>query len=99
VALVMMGRAQGLSPLRHRAIAGGLGGFPGHAEEHFRHFSQALAAGDFDGDGHADLAIGVPLENPFGIGDAGGELVLYGSLFADGFDAGPGEMLWTELVP
>ncbi len=35
------------------------------------HFGKALAAGDFDGDGQADLAIGVPQENVNAAADAG----------------------------
>lgn len=43
------------------------------------HFGQALAAGDFSGNGIADLAIGVPDEN-FGVfADAGIVNVLYGT--------------------
>lgn len=30
-------------------------------------FAGALAAGDFDGDGHADLAVGVSGENVLGV--------------------------------
>ena len=39
----------------------------------------ALAAGDFDGDGRADLAIGSPGENVGSITDAGLVTILYGS--------------------
>jgi hypothetical protein len=43
------------------------------------HFGDALAAGDFDGDGFTDLAIGVPDEG-FGAASAAGAVnVLYGS--------------------
>jgi hypothetical protein len=44
-------------------------------------FGSTLAAGDFDGDGHADLAVGVPEEDVGAIGDAGAVNVLYGSAF------------------
>ncbi len=49
------------------------------------HFGDALAAGDFDGDGFADLAIGVPDENVGAVVDAGTVHVAYGSStgFAD----------------
>lgn len=55
--------------------------------ERFDHFGSALAAGDFDGDGIQDLAIGVPGENIDGLNDAGAVHVLYGT--ADGL-AGTG---------
>jgi FG-GAP repeat len=42
------------------------------------HFGSALASGDFDGDGFADLAIGVPDEDVGAIVDAGAVNVLYG---------------------
>jgi len=53
-----------------------------------------LATGDFDSDGFADLAIGVPYEDVRGLRDAGAVEVLYGS--ADGgLDAAHSE-LWTQ---
>ncbi len=42
-------------------------------------FGDALAAGDFDGDGRSDLAIGVPGEDIGAITDAGAVSVLYGT--------------------
>jgi hypothetical protein len=42
-------------------------------------FGSALASGDFDADGYADLAIGVPGEGLRGRGGAGAVQVLYGS--------------------
>ena len=42
-------------------------------------FGSALAAGDFDGDGRDDLAIGVHLEDIGVIDDAGAVNVIYGS--------------------
>lgn len=42
------------------------------------HFGDELAAGDFDGDGFADLAIGVPDEDVGATVDAGTAHVLYG---------------------
>jgi hypothetical protein len=47
----------------------------------------------------AQVAFGAPLEDPFGVSDAGGELVLYGSLFAGGLETGPGELLWSDSAP
>ena len=41
-------------------------------------FGRALASGDFDGDGFADLAVGVPSEENLGRSNAGGVNVIYG---------------------
>jgi hypothetical protein len=43
-------------------------------------FGASLAAGDFNGDGISDLAIGVPGEDVLGLVDAGAVNVIYGSL-------------------
>lgn len=42
-------------------------------------FGSDVAAGDFNGDGYADLAVGVPLEDSPAVGNAGAVNVLYGS--------------------
>jgi hypothetical protein len=51
-------------------------GILGSAEA-FDYFGYSLTAGDFNGDGHDDLAIGVPEESIGSIPDAGGVNVLY----------------------
>lgn len=43
------------------------------------HFGAALAAGDFNGDRKADLAIGAPLKNALGFTNSGEVRVIYGS--------------------
>jgi hypothetical protein len=53
-----------------------------------RLFGAALAAGDLNGDGHIDLVIGSPRLNDAQLERTGGATVLYGSLFADGFETG-----------
>ncbi|HEV8578387.1 MAG TPA: hypothetical protein VGX68_04835 [Thermoanaerobaculia bacterium] len=50
-------------------------------------FARALAVGDFDGNGHADLVIGAPRESTTHYGN-GAEWVLYGFIFGDGFETG-----------
>jgi hypothetical protein len=60
-------------------------------------FGSALAAGDFDGDGHGDLAVGVP-GSDVGQFNAGALFVLQGALFADGFGAGD-LAAWSAVVP
>jgi FG-GAP repeat protein len=60
-------------------------------------FGGALAAGDFNGDGRADLAVGVPLEDVPGPDvDAGVVNVLYGS--TSGL-ASAGDQLWLQDSP
>ncbi|MCH6256312.1 FG-GAP-like repeat-containing protein [Puniceicoccaceae bacterium K14] len=44
-------------------------------------FGTSLAAGDFNGDGNDDLAIGLPYEEVSGVTAAGAVLVLYGTPF------------------
>ncbi|MEO8275918.1 MAG: hypothetical protein ABI639_06830 [Thermoanaerobaculia bacterium] len=94
---VVMGSPDGLIVSRIRLFVEGNAGLPGPVTQSLRTFAAALAAGDFDGDGAADLAIGAPLENSATLFDTGAEVVLYGSLFCDGFEAGtlsswPGEV-------
>ena len=55
-------------------------------------FGAAIAAGDFDGDGFDDLAIGAPFEDVNGISDAGAVHVLYGS--SNGLTNE--DQLWTQ---
>lgn len=56
-------------------------------------FGYALAVGDFDDDGYADLAIGVPSDEVNGVDGAGSVTVLYGS--NDGLDADDSE-IWSQ---
>jgi hypothetical protein len=94
-ATVLMGSATGLSNGRARIVAAGREGFPGDAAQNDRYFGWSLAGGDFDGDGHADLAIGAPREDVDGVIDVGTETVLYGALFADGVETGD-PSFWSE---
>lgn len=55
-------------------------------------FGSALAAGDFNGDGRDDLAVGVILENVGSNVDVGATNVIYGS--ASGL-TGSGDQFWT----
>jgi hypothetical protein len=59
-------------------------------------FGSALAAGDFDGDGHDDLAIGVPWEDLHATEDAGIVHVIYGS--AAGL-SGAADQVWHQDRP
>jgi hypothetical protein len=61
-------------------------------------FGSSLAAGDFNGDGHADLAAGVPNEDVGAASAVGGVNVLYGS--AAGLQAeSPDDQFWTQQSP
>jgi FG-GAP repeat len=68
-------------------------------------FGQALASGDFDGDGSADLAVGAPLEDTGGVSQAGAVNVIYGSPGAIGWAGGLSpsaartDQLWTQDSP
>jgi hypothetical protein len=57
------------------------------------YFGKALAAGDFDADGYADLAIGVPAQDIESVNAAGNVDILYGS--ADGL-AAEGSQAWNQ---
>jgi hypothetical protein len=66
-------------------LSPGLSGLPGLTQDG-QSAGMALASGDFDANGHADLVLGLPWRDVAGIGsDTGAEVVLYGALFADGF--------------
>jgi hypothetical protein len=57
-------------------------------------FGQALAIGEFDGDAHSELAVGVPHEDGFGgLGDAGVVHVLAGSA---SFLSATGSQFWHQ---
>lgn len=98
---VLYGSATGLSGFGNQLWTQDSFGVPDRAENGDR-FGYALATGDFDGDGFADLAIGVPGEdvavvNGFGVApDAGAVNVIYGSATRLN---GSGAQLWTQNSP
>ncbi len=61
--------------------------------EAFDDFGTALGVGDFDGEGHDDLAVGAPFDSVQGAADAGAVNVIYGSHRAL---AAAGDQLWTQ---
>jgi hypothetical protein len=75
---VLYGSAAGLSAAGNQLWHQDAGGVEDSAEPADR-FGSALAAGDFNGDGFGDLAIGIRFEDVGTIADAGAVNVLYGS--------------------
>jgi hypothetical protein len=95
---MVLGTSTGLFVFQARGFAAGWDGVPGSKTEHNNNIGWSLAAGDFDGDGTDDLAIGAPFENPGGLGDAGAQTILYGSLFSDGFETNDATS-WSAVAP
>ena len=94
--LVLYGSAGGLIEAGAQYFRQGAGGIVGALEED-DFFGEALATGDFDGDGFADLAIGVPGEDVGAVTNAGAVNVVYGS--AAGLSTAPGTSangIWTQ---
>ena len=75
---ILYGSATGLGTVNAQQWHQGTAGVPGDPEE-FDYFGDPLAVGDFDADGYADLAVGVPFEDIGNIADAGSVYILYGS--------------------
>jgi hypothetical protein len=75
---VLYGSGGGLTGTGSDLFWQGAAGVPGAAED-TDYFGSSLTAGDFDNDGFADLAVGVPYEDLGGVPDAGAVNVLYGS--------------------
>jgi hypothetical protein len=74
---VIYGSGDGLTAAGNRFFhQGNLSGSPAEESDQF---GSALAAGDFDGDGFADLAVGAPFEDIGAINAAGAVNVIYGS--------------------
>ncbi len=92
---VLYGGAGGLSATGNQFWRQNSPGVLG-ASEAFESFGYALAAGDFNGDGSDDLAVGVPIEGVGGVGNAGAVNVLYGG--AGGLSA-TGNQVWDQNSP
>lgn len=79
---------------QYRLAAPGLSSAPAAVNDYF---GLGLALGDFDGDDWVDLAVGVPGRDA-GSNNAGMVQVLYGALFADGFESAA-TLNWSSSVP
>jgi hypothetical protein len=76
---VLYGRSTGLAGLGDEVITQDTAGFVQSPAEPNDRFGFSLAAGDFNGDGADDLAVGTPFEdNGVGYEDAGSVQVFYG---------------------
>ena len=83
---VLFGTLGGLTAFGDQFLTAGAGGAEAGAG-----FGSALADGDFDGSGAADLAIGVPSDDAGALADAGAVEVWYGGALGLG-----GPQLWTQ---
>jgi hypothetical protein len=92
---VLYGAPTGLGAAGGQLFTQDSPGVPGVAEVG-DDFGSALAAGDFDDDGFADLAVGVPGEDVGAVMEAGAANVAYGA--AGGLTA-TGSQLFTQDTP
>jgi hypothetical protein len=88
---VLYGSTNGLTGSGSQLFRQGASGVAGTAEAGDE-FGSSLAAGDFDNDGFADLAVGVPLEAIGSVRGAGAVNVLYGS--ANGLTGSGSQLFW-----
>ncbi|HEX2014833.1 MAG TPA: FG-GAP repeat protein, partial [Nitrososphaera sp.] len=103
---VLPGSAAGLvaDAASREIFAQGAGGIEDTAEAGDE-FASSLAAGDFNGDGYDDLAVGAPLQDIVNAGDnAGAVNVIYGSSVglsasAAGDGTGRGDQYWHQFDP
>jgi hypothetical protein len=75
---IIYGSTAGVNKARHQVFSQNTAGVPGGAEAS-DHFGYSLASADFDHDGYADLAVGVPDEDTTNGANAGTIDFLWGS--------------------
>ncbi len=94
---VFLGTSNGLSTTGHPFVKGrnGVPGTPGSSGFGALGFGFALATGDFDGDGKADVAIGVPDETAAGHEAAGVVIILRGAANGTGLTT-DGAQKWSQ---
>jgi hypothetical protein len=90
--IVLYGIHSGLSSTSSQEWAQGVSGLGGEPEA-YDQFGESLTAGDFNGDGRDDLAVGAPDEDWGTTEDVGAVSVLYGS--RDGLTAA-GNQVWFD---
>ncbi|MGY0064899.1 FG-GAP-like repeat-containing protein [Streptomyces sp. LZ34] len=89
---VLYGSAGGPGVTRTKVIDQNTAGVPGVNEDGDQ-FGYSLSAGDVNGDGYADVAVGIPYEDLDGGKDAGSTVQLYG---AAGGLSGTGAQAFTQ---
>lgn len=96
---VLYGSAAGLSALRHRVWSHDVPCLDDTSEQG-EAFGASLAAGDFDGNGSADLAVGAPDQDSGSFENAGLISILFSNLFVAGeFDGdADGDLDGVDLV-
>ena len=101
---VFSGRVSGFAePVRARKLApasypfGLIAQRPGESDFNAQ-YGRALAAGDFDGNGFGDLAIGAWARSLGESGAVGAAAVVYGQLFVDGFESRDA-LEWSAVAP
>ncbi|WP_030810515.1 FG-GAP-like repeat-containing protein [Streptomyces sp. NRRL S-337] len=92
---VFYGSAHGIDAARYTTLTQNSPGVPGAAEAGDL-FGAALAAGDFDSDGFADLAVAAPSEDVSGDADGGTVQILWG---ASGGLSGRGSATLADPAP
>jgi FG-GAP repeat len=93
---VAYGTASGLTASGAEVVRQGLSGVPGVPEQQ-DWFGSAVSAGDFDGDGFDDLAVGASQEDSGSILNSGNVTVVYGT--ASGLIGGRSQVLRHGLAP
>lgn len=94
--LVLYGGASGLSAVGSQLWRQGAAGVDGVPEQQ-DFFGSALAAGDFNGDGFADLAVGVNGEDVGAVADSGAVNVIHGSPSGLSTDFAPiADQIWVQ---
>jgi FG-GAP repeat len=91
---VLYGDRHGLTR-RDELLGQGFAGVPGTPEDE-QNFGAALAAGDFDGNGRDDLAVGIPHDTVNGAPAAGAAVVMYST--RRGVIPGR-DQVWTQDTP